>query len=314
MTSRKAQPLGDSISEVTAVKDNASVRSASKIGRKLWTISVFALLILAMEIFSPGATAREKAKLPPGPLICLWEHDAKVDIAPVVQELGFNTLWAHDPAYHGQDWTETMMYKALEIPGMKYVLGKVDRKQWGWSYEDSLKHAEWIAKLSLEHPQIIGLYLNDYFGEVEEGGKTKEQWAEIIARAKAINPKLPIWAPLYPDNGDLETSYDFGHDALIFNIWDDREVRNGEKWLTEAEKKFPDTPIVTGLYLNSGRSKEESWLSEDDFKYLLGVYVNHLNAGKTAGLRIYRAEQFSERPEYLKWAKEVLAGLKKPAL
>ena len=76
-------------------------------------------------------TAREKAKLPPGPLICLWEHDAKVDIAPVVQELGFNTLWAHDSAYHGQDWTETMMYKALEIPGMKYVLGKVDRKQWG---------------------------------------------------------------------------------------------------------------------------------------------------------------------------------------
>lgn len=296
------------------MKYDVSAFCAAGKPRGRWGIAVFSLLILAAGTCVRDANAREKAKLPPGPLICLWEHDAKVDIAPVVQELGFNTLWAHDPACRGQDWTETMMYKALQIPGMKHVLGKVDRKQWGWSYEDSLKHAESIAKLSREHPEIIGLYLNDYFGEVEEGGKTKEQWAEIIARAKAVNPKLPIWAPLYPDNGDLDKTYDFDHDALIFNIWDDREVRNGEKWLTDAEKKHPDTPIVTGLYLNSGRSKEESWLSEEDFKYLLGVYVKHLNAGKTVGLRIYRAEQFSERPEYLSWAKEILAGLKRRAM
>jgi hypothetical protein len=65
--------------------------------------------------------------------------------------------------------------------------------------------------------------------------------------------------------------------------------------------------------LNSGRAKEESWLSESDFKYILGVYVKHLNAGKTTGIRFFRAGQFVARPQYVQWAKEVLAGLKKPA-
>jgi len=278
----------------------------------IWTTALFLLLVFVAAISVPGATAKDKAKVPAGPLLCLWEHDAKVNIAPLVQELGFNTLWAHEPPYDGKmEWKDTMMSRALEIPGMKYVLGKIDRKQWGWPYEACLKHAEWIAKLSLEHKEIIGLYLNDYYGELDEGGKTRQQWAEIIARARAINPNLALWAPLYPENGDLDRPYECNPDALMFNIWDDREVRKAEEYLAKAEQKFPDRPILTGLYLNSGRAKDESWLREADFKFLLGVYVNHLNAGKTVGIRFFRAAQFIERPQYLEWGKEVLAGVKK---
>ena len=277
--------------------------------RWLWGAVLISLLLV---LSGPDAAAAGKAKVPAGPLICVWEHDAKVDIAPIVRELGVNTLWAHDGPYDGrQEWKDTMMFRALQIPGLKYVVGKIDRKQWGWAYEASLKHAEWMAKLSLEHKEIIGVYLNDYYGEVEEGGKTRQQWDEITARMRAINPELPIWVPLYPDNGDLDKPYDFDHDAYMFNIWDDREVRKAEEYLTKAEQKHPGEPIITGLYLNSGRDKDASWLSEADFKYILGVYVNHLNAGKTRGIRFFRVAQFNERPQYLEWAKEVLAGLKK---
>lgn len=265
------------------------------------------VLIAGRDGFAAGS-----ARVPAGPLICLWEHDAKVDIAPLVRELGFNTLWAHEPPYDGRmEWEGTMMFRALQIPGLRYVLGKIDRKQWGWSYDACLKHAEWVAKLSLEHKEIIGVYLNDYFGEIEEGGKTRQQWDEITRRTRAINPELPIWVPLYPDNGDLDKPYDFDHDAYMFNIWDDREVRKADEYLTRAEQKVAGKPLVTGLYLNSGRDKEKSWLSESDFKYILGVYVKHLNAGKTKGIRFFRAEQFNQRPEYLKWAKEVMADLKR---
>jgi hypothetical protein len=290
---------------------NRSLLTEAGRGRWLWSGVLISLLLVAAV---PEAAAAGKAKVPAGPLICVWEHDAKVDIAPIVRELGLNTLWAHDGPYNGKmEWKDTMMFRALQIPGLKYVLGKIDRKQWGWSYEACLKHAEWIAKLSLEHKEIIGLYLNDYWGEIDEGGKTRQQWDEITARARAINPALPIWAPLYPENGDLDKPWDFDHDAIMFNIWDDREVRKVEEYLTRAEQKHPGTPIVTGLYLNSGRAKEESWLSESDFKYILGVYVKHLNAGKTTGIRFFRAGQFVARPQYVQWAKEVLAGLKKPA-
>ena len=263
--------------------------------------------------FLSGADA--KTRVPAGPLLAVWGHDANVDIAPIVQELGFNTLWAHDGPYDGKaEWKDTMMFRALQIQGMKYIVAKIDRKQWGWSYEASLKHAEWIAKLAREHPEIIGLYLNDYYGELDEGGKTQQEWNEIIARSRAVNPELPLWAPLYPENGDLDRPYEFRPDGIMFNIWDDREVRKADDYLSKAEKKFPHTPIVAGLYLNSERDKEKSWLSESDFKHILGVYVQHLNAGKIAGIRFYRAAQFNERPEYAKWAKEVLAGLNKPAV
>jgi hypothetical protein len=92
--------------------------------------------IVGAKFARAGAAAAGKAKVPSGPLICVWEHDAKVDIAPIVRELGLNTLWAHDGPYNGKmEWKDTMMFRALEIPGLKYVLGKIDRKQWGWSYE-----------------------------------------------------------------------------------------------------------------------------------------------------------------------------------
>jgi len=287
---------------------NLPVAAGKERKRWLWCA---VLILLLLGASGPGAAADAKSRVPAGPLICVWEHDAKVDIAPLVRELGFNTLWAHEPPYDGKmDWKDTMMYRALAIPGLKYVLGKIDRKQWGWPYEACLKHAEWIGKLSLEHPEIIGLYLNDYYGELDEGGKTRQQWDEIIARARAVNPALPLWAPLYPENGDLDRPYECHPDAIMFNIWDDREIRKAEEYLTKAEQKFPDRPIVTGLYLNSGRAKDESWLSEADFKFLLGVYLNHLNASKTVGIRFFRAAQFIERPQYVQWAKEILVGLK----
>ncbi len=284
----------------------------SRVGLRVRIACILSLLSICAGVLS---AADAKTRVPAGPLLAVWEHDAKVDIAPIVQDLGFNTLWAHDGPYDGKaEWKDTMMSRALQIRGMKYVIAKIDRKQWGWSYEASLKHAEWIAKLAREHPEIIGLYLNDYYGELDEGGKTQQEWNAIIARARAVNPELPLWAPLYPENGDLKRAYEYRPDAIMFNIWDDREVRKADEYLTEAEKKFPTTPIMAGLYLNGGREKEKSWLSEGDFKYILGVYVRHLNAGKITGIRFFRADQFNERPEYTKWAKEVLAGLSKPGV
>jgi hypothetical protein len=53
------------------------------------------------------------ASLPSEPLISVWEHSAKVDIAPTVKEVGFNTVWTHDKPYSGQKLEETLMYKQL---------------------------------------------------------------------------------------------------------------------------------------------------------------------------------------------------------
>jgi len=121
-------------------------------------------------------------------LISLWNHRRDVDPTDLVEELGFNLIWSHDQPYSGQTWEETHMYSLLQVPGVTYVFAKIERAAWGWTHEQSLKHARWVAELSLEHPGILGMYLNDFYDEIEEGHRTEEQWREIIAAAREINP------------------------------------------------------------------------------------------------------------------------------
>lgn len=70
-----------------------------------------------------------------------------------------------------------------------------------------------------------------------------------------------------------------------------------------------DKPVIAGLYLRAGPD-EGRWLTESEFKETLGHYVDLVNAGELAGLRVFAANQFEERPDYVEWADEVLAGLR----
>lgn len=204
-------------------------------------------------------------------MISVWEHSAKVDIAPVVKAVGFNTVWTHDkPCEEGQKFEDTLMYRHLHTPGVKCVIAKIEGSIGGWTHEQSLRHADWVAKLSLQQSGIIGVYRNDFYGEMD-----------------------------YP--------FDFDIDAIIFNIYNTKQIPNAERRLVEAEKKFHGKPILTGLYLNAG--SERRWLTEAEFKQLAGLFIRHINEGKTAGLRIFRAENLLERPEYMTWAKEALSKM-----
>jgi hypothetical protein len=258
-----------------------------------------------------GGAARGVAERFGAPLICLWQHEPQVDVTGVVAQLGFNTVWTDDPEYTGQRWEETQMYRALQVPGIKYVIPKIDRAAWGWTQEGSLKTARWIAELSLKHKEIIGLYLNDLYDEIEEGHRTMEQWREIIAAAKSVNPKLDLWVPHYPHRGNEKRAYDFDYQAVVLNLWDPRNLADADKHLATARAQHAGKIIIGGLYINSG-SRRGHWLTEQEFKDTLRLYVDYINAGKLDGLRIYCACQFVQRPEYVQWAKEVMGGLKGP--
>ncbi len=246
-------------------------------------------------------------------LISLWNHRKDVDPTDLVEELGFNLIWSHDQPYSGQAWEETHMYSLLQIPGVEYVFAKIERAAWGWTHEQSLEHARWVAELSLEHPGILGMYLNDFYDEIEEGYRTEEQWREIIAAAREINPKLQLWVPHYPHRNQGRHAFDFDIDGVILNLWgnDPELMAHAKEHLAAGLEHHPDIPVIAGLYLRSG-SGGGRWLTEDEFKTVLGCYVEMVNAGKLAGLRIFSAGQFEERPEYIGWAKEVLSGLKCP--
>jgi hypothetical protein len=255
--------------------------------------------------------ASASAALPSEPLISVWEHSAKVDIAATVKEVGFNTVWTHDKPYSGQKLEETLMYTHMRTPGIKYVIAKIERGIWGWKFDQAMAHAEWIANLSLTRREIIGLYLNDFIEEMEkvkEGGHSADEFRQIIAKAKSINPRLPIWVPCYPPH-ELEKPYDFDIDAVILSFYNTKVLQDHAKLVDQALKKFPGKPLMGSVYLNAG--SERRWLNEQEYKQLLDFFVQDINEGKLCGLRIFRVENLQQRPEYATWAKEALANLKR---
>ncbi len=245
-------------------------------------------------------------------LISLWNHETHLDITSLVSELGFNLVWTHDAAYNGQQWEETHMYKCLQVPGVDYVLAKIERAAWGWTQEESVRHAKWIAQLSLEHSGIFGLYLNDFYDEIEDGIRTEEQWREIIEAAKRINPQLNLIAPHYPHRNQGRHAFDFPIDGIILNIWGNTPeiMANAEEHLAAGLAHHPNRFVIAGLYLRSGMDGGR-WLSEEEFKRVLKHYVTMLNNNKIEGLRIFSAGLLYERPEYIQWAKEVFKDIDK---
>lgn len=86
-------------------------------------------------------------------------------------------------------------------------------------------------------------------------------------------------------------------------------MAGAEKHLAAGLTHHPNRFVIAGLYLNSGMNGGR-WLSEEEFKRVLGHYVSMLNSGKIAGLRIFSAGQLYKKPEYIDWAKEILDGIK----
>lgn len=263
---------------------------------------IFVLLFISTEADSQTGETK---------LISLWNHETLLDISPLVEELGFNLIWTHDSPYTNQTWEETHMYKCLQVPGVEYVLAKIGRAVWGWTQEESVRHAKWVAELSLEHPGIFGLYLNDFYDEIEDGYRTEEQWHEIIDAAKSINPNLKLIAPHYPHRKQEKHDFDFPIDGIILNVWGNTPelMSQAEKHLATGIAHHPNRFIIAGLYLHSGVDSGR-WLSEEEFKRVLSHYVSMLNENKIAGLRIFGAGQLYKRPEYIEWAKEILQEIK----
>ncbi|MGE5360266.1 MAG: hypothetical protein ACM3NQ_14710, partial [Bacteroidales bacterium] len=161
------------------------------------------------------------------------------------------------------------------------------------------------------HKEIIGLYLNDFTEEMEDiakGGHSEKEFRQIIARAKSVNPRLPIWVPCYPPK-DLERPYDFDIDAIIFSFYDTTVLQDHAKLLDRALTKFPAKPLMGSLYLNAG--SEGRWLSEEEIRQLLDFFVESINQRKLCGLRIFRVRNLLDRPEYATWTKQALAKLKR---
>ena len=255
-----------------------------------------------------------KKPWPYKPLIGLWNHDLKLDVSDLVEQLGVNCIWTGDNMVTSDlKWESSHLYRSLSVEGVDYVIAKVNRVAWGWTHAGSLSHAAWACRMAKEHEGIVGLYLNDFYDEVEEGYRTENQWREIIAKAREVNPDLPIWVPVYPHRQQQDHGYDFDFDGVIVNMFGNKpeQIASLEKHIYEGLEKFPDKWVVAGVYLESGATGQERWLSIEDFRKVMTFYVKLLNEGKIEGIRMFNANLFLQKPEYIKVAREIIDTIQK---
>jgi peptidoglycan/xylan/chitin deacetylase (PgdA/CDA1 family) len=276
------------------------------------------IIILQPYIFQQEANAQRNCDhevlLPRVPLISIWEHQGSVNLGSAVEKIGFNTAWSHEGPWRDRPFDRTMTWGHLNTPGIEHVIAMVSRQQWGWeSHEESMQHAARVAKLSLRYPgKFAGIYMNDYYYETLESeglpGRTPEQFAEITRLVREINPRLPVWVPIYPYN-ELDKPFDFDFDAVICNIYWQPQVPFIKDHLDAVIEKFEGKkPVLASLYIARGTAGD-GWMSEEEFRKAINLYVRYINEGKIIGLRIFRASQLYERPEYMDWIREALVNL-----
>ena len=118
--------------------------------------------------------------------------------------------------------------------------------------------------------------------------------------------------PHYPHRANEQRTYDIDYQGVIFNVWDPAYIRDAGKHLIQTESQHAGKTIMGGLYLSSGPQRGR-WLTEEEFTGLLGLYVDHINAGKLRGLRIFCPCQLARQPEYVGWAGQVMQRLHRAA-
>ena len=140
-----------------------------------------------------GKTEMKPAAPIKGPLICLWQHEQQVDIAPLVKALKCNLVWTDDAPYHGQAWEETHMYRALQVPGVRYVIPKIERL----AVENRIQAynlPEWVIvhlyrDIAARKPGTLSrVGLGTFVDPRLEGGRMNEVTHEDIVRVVEFDP------------------------------------------------------------------------------------------------------------------------------
>ncbi len=94
-------------------------------------------------------------------------------------------------------------------------------------------------------------------------------------------------------------AFDFDIDGVILNLWGNRPelMARAEEHLAPEIAHHPGILVKAGFYLRSGMDGGR-WLSEEELKRVLTHYVDMINKGKPAGLRIFSTGHLDECPGY----------------
>ena len=144
------------------------------------------------------------------------------------------------------------------------------KKQGGWGYSEPFRtdYVTWaaeIAKLSLDHPNIPGYVIDDFYDNTDEGHFTPNYVRKMIGAGQRINPKLKFYPLMYFQTPWAEFVNRFGKlvDGVVLCYpKSENGIRNAVTYL-EDRRHGPSAIIMLPRHHGAARGDGASVIMEE---------------------------------------------------
>ncbi|HQH53007.1 MAG TPA: exo-alpha-sialidase [Candidatus Hydrogenedentes bacterium] len=141
-----------------------------------------------------------------------------------------------------------------------------------------------VADVGKAYPQVEGVLLDDMSSQQIDRGLKPEHIAALRALLRAQCPQIKLWGVLYTMNYGIANIDDYIRelDVISLWVWHATDLGKVEESVAYLEERFPEKPIVLGLYLyDYGNNKP---MSPEQFDQQCGTALKLAHAKRIEGM------------------------------
>jgi len=152
-----------------------------------------------------------------------------------------------------------------------------------------------------KHPQVIAILLDDMTSLAASRGFRPEHIRDLRSLISAEELLLKIWGVLYTMNFSEDVTDDLVQELDVINLWTwhGKDLVDLEKNVAECERRYPDKPIMLGIYLYD--YGEGRLMPRDLHKQQCEIALKLAHAGRIEGIVFLT---INNDPETLEWTAE----------
>ena len=141
-----------------------------------------------------------------------------------------------------------------------------DISKWGWEWNADGRpkctpksdpatvrtEGENVARLAKQFPNVTGVYCDDLMGLMKRSKYGANEFSEIRAAIRKLNPALKLWTVVYDHElpkAEFWAKMRPHIDVVSLWIWESKNLGQMDEFVDRCRELFPDKPIVMGVYL-----------------------------------------------------------------
>lgn len=163
------------------------------------------------------------------------------------------------------------------------------------------KRAREVSLLSLEHPQIYGAVIDDFWIDFAVTGTlNRADVVEIKALLTSANSNLKLFLVTYERRGEIyrvDPVIERAIDGISFWIFNPVSYSNAPIYIDDLIRYHPGKEIIVGIYISNSAY---GVTPIPDFVFLTRLCINLTAAGRIQGFLLFAGTLFDESPQHVK--------------